>query len=303
MQSIVGNTRLNNKNLYHALFWMFGAVTSFSMMAVAGREIYSELNTFELLMYRAAIGFIIVVLLISISKRGFSQVTKVRFGMHFKRNVFHFTGQNFWFYGVAVIPFSQMISLEFTSPIWVALLAPIFVQEAITKPRIIAALLGFVGVIIVAQPGITPLEWGHAAGLLAALCFAVNTLYTKQISKFESVLNVLFWMTLLQTIFGFILSVPGGIPLPTTGGTVWVLIVSVCGLTAHLCLTNALKIAPATLVAPLDFIRLPVMIFVGASIYSEPIYWSVIIGALIIFIGNYVNINAENKESCKNVIQ
>jgi drug/metabolite transporter (DMT)-like permease len=274
--------------------WMLGAVASFSAMAVAGREISVELNTFELMMYRSAIGFVVVNILIW-KFDGFAQIKSDRLGMHLKRNTFHFIGQNLWFYGIVVIPFSQLVALEFTSPIWVIILAPFFLGEKMTKPRVIAAISGFIGVLIVAQPGVITLGAGHAAGAAAAVFFALNVIYTRQISRFESVLSVLFWMTLMQFVFGLILSLPGGIPVPSADGMKWVIIVAIAGLTAHYCLTTALSLAPASTVAPMEFIRLPVITLVGMMLYDEPFVWAVAIGALFILGGNFINIRAERK--------
>lgn len=277
-----------------AFAWMLGAVASFSAMAVAGREIAVELNTFELMMYRSAIGFVIVGLLI-LKSGGFTQVKSNRLGLHLKRNAFHFTGQNLWFFGITVIPFSQLVALEFTSPIWVILLAPFFLGESMTKPRIFAAISGFIGVLIVAQPGVITLGAGHAAGAAAAVFFALNVIYTRKISRFEGVLSVLFWMTLMQFAFGLILSLPGGIPVPSAEGMKWVLIVAIAGLTAHYCLTTALSIAPAATVAPMEFIRLPIITLIGMALYDEPFVWAVAIGAVFILAGNFINIRAEQK--------
>lgn len=276
-----------------ALIWMLGAAASFTAMAVAGRELSVEMNTFELMMYRSFIGIVIVGVLLARSRRGFAQIRTTRFDNHIKRNIVHFTAQNLWFYGVAAIPLSQLVALEFTNPIWVALLAPVMLSEQMTRWRIIAAVVGFSGVLIVAQPGVIPLEWGHAAGMGAAIGFALNTIFTKKIMRIDSVLCVLFWMTLMQAAFGLILSIPGGIPLPNAQSTPWLIIVGVCGLTAHYCLTSALGAAPASIVAPMEFIRLPIIALVGMFIYSEPIVLAVFIGAAVIMAGNLINIRAE----------
>lgn len=277
-----------------AAIWMLGAVASFSAMAVAGREISVELNTFELMMYRSAIGFFIISLLV-FKFGGFAQLKTDRLSMHLKRNAFHFVGQNLWFYGIVVIPFSQLVALEFTSPIWVIILAPFFLGEKMTKPRVLAAICGFIGVLVVAQPGVATLNAGHAAGVSAAVFFALNIIYTRQISRYETVLSVLFWMTLMQFTFGLILSLPGGIPVPSAEGMKWVLIVAIAGLTAHFCLTTALSLAPASIVAPMEFIRLPVITFIGMILYDEPFVWAVAIGALFILAANFINIRAEGK--------
>lgn len=278
-----------------ALMWMLGAAASFSAMAVAGRELSVEMNTFELMLYRSIIGFAIVCALIQRSKQGFAQIRTTRFDNHIKRNIVHFTGQNLWFYGVAVIPLSQLVALEFTNPIFVALLAPLMLSEVMTRWRILAAIIGFVGVVIVARPGVAPLEWGHAAGLGAAFGFALNTIYTKKIMRIDSVLCVLFWMTLMQGAAALVLSLPGGIPALTIISTPWIVIVGICGLTAHYCLTSALGAAPASIVAPMEFIRLPIIATIGMLIYDEPIVAAIFFGAAVIMIGNFINVRAEQR--------
>lgn len=279
-----------------ALAWMLGAAASFSAMAVAGRELSVEMNTFELMLYRSIIGFVIVSALMARSRAGFAQIRTTKMPSHIKRNIFHYVGQNLWFYGVAVIPLSQLVALEFTNPIWVALLAPLMLGEALTRRRVLAAMVGFVGVLIVARPGIAPLEWGHAAGLGAAVGFAMNTIFTKRIMAIDTVLCVLFWMTLMQGVASLLLSLPGGIPIPTAAGWPWIAVVGICGLTAHYSLTSALGAAPATVVAPLEFIRLPVIAFLGMVIYDEPIVIAVFLGAAVIITANFINLGGRRRQ-------
>lgn len=274
---------------------MAGAVASFAAMAVAGREISAELDTFELMAYRSVIGFAIVLGLLATSGSGFAQVKTRRPGLHVIRNLFHFTGQNLWFYGVAVIPLAQLVALEFTNPIWVAVLAPLLLAEPLTRWRVIAALLGFIGVLIIARPGMAPFEVGHAAGLGAALGFALNTIFTKELSRTDSTLCVLFWMTLSQALMGFALALPGGVTMFSAGLAPWIAVVGVCGLTAHYCLTSALYCAPASVVAPMEFLRLPVIAILAMILYGEPLEVAVFAGAAVIIAGNLLNLNAERR--------
>jgi drug/metabolite transporter (DMT)-like permease len=286
---------MERANTLKAVAWMMGAVLSFVAMAVAGREIQVEMNTFELMLYRSAIGFAGALALLARSNRGFAQVRSGCFRLHLKRNLFHYTGQNLWFYAVTVIPLSQLVALEFTNPIWVALLAPLLLAEPLTRPRVLGALLGFAGVLVVAQPGRAPLEPGHVAALAAAVCFALNTIFTKQIMRYDSVLCVIFWMTLLQGTASLILSLPGGIPAPSAATAPWILVVGITGLTAHYSLTSALGYAPASVVAPMEFIRLPLIALVGMWVYGEPLRLAVFLGATLIVAGNLINFRAETR--------
>ncbi len=280
-----------------AALWMMGAVVSFVAMAVAGREIQVEMNTFELMLYRSAIGFAVAVAAVALSDRGFAQVRSRRPWLHVKRNLFHYTGQNLWFYAVMLIPLSQLVALEFTNPIWVALLAPLLLAEPLTRARVLGALLGFLGVLVVARPGQTPIEPGHVAALASAVCFALNTIFTKQIMRHDSVLCVIFWMTLLQGVASLVLSLPGGIPLPSAAIAPWILVVGITGLSAHDALTSALGYAPASVVAPMEFIRLPLIALVGMWVYGEPLRLTVFAGAALIIAGNLLNLRAETRST------
>ncbi|WP_424926461.1 DMT family transporter [Amaricoccus tamworthensis] len=274
---------------------MTGSILSFTAMAVAGRDMLAEMNTFELMLYRSFIGFGIVCLVIQLQGLGFSQVLSHAPLLHVKRNLFHFFGQNMWFAAVTMIPLAQLVALEMTNPIWVAVLAPFFLGEVLTRVRIIAALLGFTGILIVAQPGLEPVNLGHAAALMAAIGFAMNTIYTKQIMQRDSVNCVLFWMTLSQGVMALFLSLPGGIPWPATETVPSVIVVAATGLSAHFCLTSALRNAPATIVAPMEFMRLPTMATAGFLIYGESIRVSVFVGAALIAYGILLNVNRESR--------
>lgn len=277
-----------------AAAWMCGAIASFTLMAVAGRAVQLELSTFELMFWRSLIGFGIVFVLVALSARGLAQVRSQQPGLHLSRNVFHFAGQNLWFYGIMAIPLSQLVALEFTMPIWVVLLAPLVLGERLSLRTLGLALIGFVGVLVVAQPGVQPLNSGHLAGILAAMGFALNVMLTKKLMRHDGVLCVLFWMTLLQAVFGLALSFLGGFTWPSAALVPWLIVVGLTGLSAHYSLTSALALAPATTVAPMEFARLPIIAFVGVWLYAEALDPWVFLGAAIIFSANYLNLRSRD---------
>ncbi|MBP7001292.1 DMT family transporter [Amaricoccus sp.] len=278
-----------------AFAWMLGAIASFAAMAVAGREIQVEMNTFELMLYRSAIGFAVIAAIVLASRRPGEIVATRHPWLHVRRNAAHYLGQNLWFYAVTLVPLGQLAALEFTNPIWVVLLAPFFLAETMTPARLVAAALGFAGVLIVAQPGAGPFGSGQAAALGAGLAFAFNTIYTRRIMAFDPVLCVLFWMTLSQGLASLVLSLPGGVPVPSAAVAPWLAVVGLTGLTAHYCLTSALANAPASVVAPMEFLRLPVVATLGMIVYHEPLRLSVFVGAAVIVVGNLVGIRAARR--------
>ncbi len=273
-----------------AALWMIGAIASFSAMAVAGRVVRTELDTFELMFYRSLIG---VVLVMGVGRVAgtLHQISSRNMGLHLGRNLAHFAGQNLWFYAITVLPLAQVVALEFTSPLWVALLAPIFLSEHLNPRRVMAAALGFAGVLIVARPDFTTPDWGIIAAALAAIGFAGSAIFTKRLTRTQSTTCILFWLTVMQALFGLVIVLyDGHIPWPSTA--VWPALIAVgcAGLMAHLCLTQALRLAPAIVVMPIDFLRLPTIALIGALLYGELITWHLILGGTVIFAANYLNL-------------
>ena len=280
-----------------AAFYMVGAVASFSAMAIAGRELGKTIPTFEIMMYRSIIGFFIVVAIGQYC--GTLNGVKFTYTLsHIGRNIAHFTGQNLWFFAVTVAPLAQVIALEFTFPLWVILLSPIFLGEKLTKLRVITAVLGFFGVLIITAPWSQELSYGIIAAALSAVGFAGSVIFTKHLTKYETTIHILFFMTLIQTVFGFICSAyDGEITGLTLAEMPFITVIGISGLIAHYCLTTALTLVPAAVVSPLEFIRLPIIAVLGFIIYNEPVEITLIIGALLIFVSNYTNIISESKSS------
>ncbi len=278
-----------------AALWMTGAIGSFSVMAVAGREMASDLDTFEIMTYRSLIGLVLVATFGLVAGR-VSEIRTHRPRLHLVRNIFHFAGQNLWFYALAIIPLAQVFALEFTTPLWVALLAPLVLGERLTRTRLLAAVLGFVGILVVARPGVTEVGIGQYAALLAAVGFACSYLSTKALSDTETVWTIMFWMTLLQAIMGLACAVvDGDMALPPMAQLPWIVAVGLGGLTAHVCIASALTAAPASIVAPMDFFRLPLIAVVGMLLYDEPLEAAIFAGAALIVIGNVLNVRAERR--------
>ena len=280
-----------------AVMFMSGAIVSFSAMAVAGRAISFELDTFEIMMYRSIVG-ICVVLILGRMFGTLGQITKRNLGTHFIRNISHFAGQNLWFYAITVVPLAQVFALEFTSPLWVLLLSPLLLNERWTQMRVLAGVMGFVGILIVTRPTGQSLNIGVIAAALSAIGFAGSAIFTKRLTLKETITCILFYLTVMQLAFGVVCAgYDGDIAMPSLDTLPWLVLIGFAGLLAHFCLTTALSLAPATVVMPVDFIRLPVIAMVGMLVYAEAIDMWVFIGAAIIFTGNYMNIWSETRKA------
>ncbi len=280
-----------------AAVWRIGAIGAFTSMAVSGRELASELDTFEIMLYRSVIG-IAIVLLIGALAGTLGQINRRAIHIHLIRNVSHFAGQNLWFFAIPLIPLTQVFALEFTSPIWAIFMAVFILGERMTRISDLTAALGFFGILIITRPWDTSLSPGVIAAALAAIGFAGSAVFTRLLTRTQTITCILFWLTVMQAVFGLVLaSYDGDVAVPTSAIWSWILVVSVAGLVAHFCLTKALSLAPAAVVVPVDFARLPAIAVVGLVLYNEPLEGIVIVGALIIFGANYLNIMTETRNS------
>ncbi len=274
---------------------MIGAIISFTTMAIAGRAAALDLDTFEIMLFRSITGLAIV-LIVGWHTGQLTRIKATFLRKHFIRNICHFTGQNLWFFAITVVPLAQVFALEFTTPIWVLLLSPLLLSEKITRASIITALVGFMGVILVTQPGVATLNLGVAAAAGAAIAFALTAIFTRQLTQQVPLISILFYLTAMQCVFGLVAAgIDGDIAFPTSQTLHWVVIIGIAGLSAHFCLTTALSKAPASFVMPIDFARLPVIICVGYLLYDEAINIGTIVGAIAIFTANYVNIRGNRQ--------
>ncbi len=277
-----------------AAFWMTGALFSFMAMAVSGRELSQDLTTFQILFFRSLIGVLLIGALVA--RSGWAQLKTKRTGGHLMRNIAHFGGQYGWFYGLAFIPLAEVIAIEFTTPIWTALLAWMLLGERLTLPRLTALVFGISGLLLILRPGMGSLHPAALAVLAGAVGYAISYIQTKSLSATETPLCILFYMTMMQLPFGLVPSLLDW-KTPELHTLPWILLVAVTAMSAHYCMARAFKLADATVVVPMDFMRLPLIAVVGYLFYEEVIDLPVALGAGLMLAGNLINIRAEQRKA------
>lgn len=274
----------------NAALWMVGALLSFSALAIGGRELAGQVSIFEIIVFRSALGLLIISVLLS--PRGWSQISGRRFGWHLARGLVHYAGQYGWFYGVALIPLAEVFALEFTIPVWVAVLAVPMLRERMTPSRWLAVGLGIVGMLIILRPGLSVVRPAALVVLAAAGCFAMTFILTRKLALLESALAILFYMNAIQLPLALAPAMAHWVnPFPALWP--WALVIGIAGLTSNYCLARAMALADASVVGPMDFLRLPLIAVVGLVFYGEAFDWLVLGGAAIMFCGILASLRAE----------
>ena len=269
------------------VLWMLGAIASFCLMAIAARELDGQIDKFELLAIRSMVGFVLLVIIMNVIKRPklmFSQRTKT----HFWRNLFHFIGQFSWLVGIGLLPLAEVFAIEFTVPLWVLIIAAIFLGEVITRRKFASVTLGLIGVVVIVKPGIQILDVGGLVMIIASLCFAITFILSKSLLTTEHPLTLVFYMTLIQLPLGALMA-GADWTMPEPWMWPWVMAVALTGLSAHYCMFRAMQLADVSVVITLDFLRLPIIATIGMLLYGEPVEVSVIFGGVIMLLANLVN--------------
>src|SRR5258708_4296213 len=204
---------------------------------------------------------------------------------HIGRNLIHYAGQLGWFFALTLIPLGQVVSIEFTMPIWTAILAAGFLGERLTNRKISAIVLGLVGVAVIVRPGTSEINPGQLIALAAAVGFGISIAMMKSLTRTEHTVAIVFWMLVVQSAAGFFPAVAFW-QWPTTSTWCWIVVIAFCGTFSHFCLARAMLYADATIVVPMDFLRVPLTATAGWLLYAERLDIYTVLGAALILTGN-----------------
>ena len=208
--------------------WMLGMAASISLMAVAARELTARHDPMEIQLMRHGISLAILLPIVAANR--FRDVRTGSFKLQVFRNVSHFGATVGWYAAVAMLPLAEVFAIEFTTPLWTALLAVLFLGERFNRGRVIALALGLAGILVILRPGVTPVGASEAIMVAAAVGFALHNVATKALTRTDSVITVLLWMSIIQ---GALAVIPGTLSwAPVTAAELpWVVIAGITGLT------------------------------------------------------------------------
>lgn len=284
-----------NSNLVRVVLWMTGALLSFSMMAVSVRELSLRgMSIFEILAIRSGSALLMLLVLLAVRPDLRRYARPRRMGLNLLRNGVHYVSQFAWAVALTRLPLAMVFALEFTMPAWTVLLAPLLLHEKMTPSRIGVVVLGLVGVLVILRPGVAAFNPAAFLVLGAAFGYSIVMITTKKLTMTETTFGIVFWMAVIQFPLSLIgsdisalLNMGARHILPALG-------LGIGGIASHYCLSNAFRAGDATLVVPLDFMRIPLIAVVGWAFYGEHLDIFILLGALIIVAGVIWNLRAEN---------
>jgi drug/metabolite transporter (DMT)-like permease len=267
---------------------MSGWLALMLVMVVAGREAMRELSAFQLMELRSSMGFCFLLPFIMLNG-GLKVVKTKRLPWHAARNLIHYCSQLGWFYALTLIPIGQLVTIEFTMVIWAAILAALFLGEQMTASKVAAIVLGLIGVVTIIRPAAGEINPGQMIALVASIGFGISIALVKSLTRTENTLAIIFWMLVVQSVAGFIPTLSVWVQ-PSAAVWGWCVVIAICGTFSHFCMARAMLYADATVVVPMDFLRVPLTATVGWLLYSERLDSWTVIGAALILCGNLLNL-------------
>ncbi|WP_159952341.1 DMT family transporter [Rhizobium sp. 18065] len=285
---------LPHNTFTQGLLWMGLSMISFIGMSVGSRELASTLSIQQVLFFRALVGLFVI---LTLGRALLPELRKGKLiGLHLARNVVHFFAQYLWTIGVVMLPLASVFALEFTMPIWVAFFAFLFLKEQLTRLRILATIGGFIGVLVIVRPGIGMVDPAAGLVLIAAAGYGLSLILVKQLTREVSAGAIVVWMIFIQLPLGFLASLTDWRPVSFTD-IPWMLVAGLGALAAHYCQAQALKRLDASVVMPIDFLRVPMAAIVGYYAYAEAIDLWVFLGGGIILFSNYRAVMVERQKT------
>jgi drug/metabolite transporter (DMT)-like permease len=282
-------------SLVRVILWMTGALVSFSALAVSVRALGESLSVMEILTVRTGLGLLVMLALAASRPVLRGMIPSRHWGLHLFRNLIHLAGQYLWAASLLILPFGTVFALEFTAPAWAILLAVLVLGERLTASRIGTVVLGLAGVLVILRPDSEAFRPAALLVLLAALAIAGTLVATKKLTRTETTFAIIFWMNLIQLPLTLLASDPTFVGRISSWQIPAVLAVGCSGLASHYCLANAFRAGDASVVVPLDFMRIPILAVIGWWLYGEALDVFVFLGAALIGAGILWNLAAETR--------
>ena len=268
------------------------SMTAFIGMSVGSREMAETLSIRQVLFFRALVGLFVI---LAVGRALFPEVRRAaKLRLHLARNVIHFTAQYFWTIGVVLLPLASVFALEFTMPIWVTLFAWLLLKERLSGPRLLATAGGFLGVMVIVRPGLGMVDPAAILVLIAAAGYGLSMILVKQLTRHASAGVIVVWMILIQLPLGLVAALTDWRPVALTD-VPWMLLAGLCALSAHYAMAQALRRLDASVLIPIDFLRVPLAALVGYVLYAEAVDLWVFLGGGIILLSNFQAVMAERR--------
>jgi drug/metabolite transporter (DMT)-like permease len=262
------------------ILWMAASAVCFSCTFAFVRILAGKFHIFEVVLLRALIG--LAFMLPWLARAGLGTLRTRRWRRYALRAAMAYTAMVFWFYALKEMRLADASALQFTMPLWSIVFAVALLREKAGAHRWIATVFGFAGALVIVRPGFVDTSLAAIAVLGSAALYAGTNILTKTLSREDDPTAIAF----LSFAFALPFSLPAALTVWVTPD--WADAPAIAGfgvvtVGAHVCLTRALAAADASVVGPVDYLRLPCVALIAYALWAEvPDIWTWAGAAIIV---------------------
>ena len=262
---------------------MAASAVLFGLMAIALRLATAQVSAIEAAFFRSLFGLVFSLPLLI--KPGLALLRTTNFHLYLLRGFFGAMAMLSGFWALAHLPLSQAVSIQYSTPLFVTILAVLMLREVVRLRRWTAVVAGFVGVLIIMRPGSAQFSIDTAAALASAAFSAGSYISIKFLSRSEPADAVVIYMnvvivpiTLLLALFDW--------RWPDATGWIWLAATGLLGTAGQVCMTRAYQSGEVSALIPLNFLQLPVVVLGAWLLFGERVDTTTVFGAGLIIAAN-----------------
>ena len=241
----------------------------FAMMNNCVRFVSQSVPTEQVVLLRNVVALVLLSIWLACQKAPMVQLRTGRLASHLGRATLGVVSMHTWFYALGHMNLNQATALSFTTPIFVSILAIVFLKEQSNRIRWVAIGLGLVGAMIIVRPSTHGMNPVAGLAILSSMLIAIISLWVKSLSRTETTSAMLFYMALFMAIFSLPMGLLHWQPM-SFSVSMAALVLAVMSLLAHSFLIEAYKHSEMTALMPFDFTRLIFTAMIAYVWFREP---------------------------------
>lgn len=281
--TITSSGQRARSELLKAVGYMVCSAAMFACMAVMIRLASSQLHAFEIAFFRNFFGFVFALPLLMHHGMGILKTDKL--SLYVGRCLIGIVSMLCGFYAIVHLPLAKAVTISYSTPLFVTILAVLFLGEMVRLRRWTAVGLGFIGVLVIMRPGAETFDANTLVALTAAVLSAIVAISIKVLSRTEKPDAIVLWTTMLWVPLSLVPALFVW-TWPTGWTWAWIVAAGFFGTAGHMFWTRALKRGDASMLTPISFMQVPIVALLAWWLFDETVTVWTAVGAAIIFVAN-----------------
>jgi drug/metabolite transporter (DMT)-like permease len=281
--------------------FLVSALVLFAVMDVLIKLLSTDYGTFQIVFFRSAVALLPISILVARSG-GVRAIRTARLGGHILRSLIGTSALLCFFYSYKFMPLADAYAIHFAGPLFLTALSGPMLGEPVGWRRWSAVAVGFVGVVVMIQPGTGVFSAVALIPLLGAVFYAFAMIFVRKLSRTETNAAIIFYFTLTGTGVGFVGMLPDW-KTPDATGLALLTSVGILGGCAQILMTQAFRSAPAATLAPFNYTAMIWGVLFGYLVFADFPTPPIIIGALIVVASGLYILHRETRRQPRPVAE